>query len=588
MHPTPRGIHQWPTIIGTAVILAMLAPRASAAPRVHSPGLQVKTVAHGLTQPIGMAFLPNGDMFVLEKSTGRVQMLHPGAPPQPVLDLAVNNAVERGLLGIALHPDFASNGWVYLYWTESTTGTDSGHLEDTPLLGNRVDRFVWDGTRLTRDINIIHLRALQPANPPYETEAFGNHNGGVLRFGPDGKLYILMGDNGRRGQMQNLEVGPRGAGQPDDQFGGPVADNAHFTGVVIRLNDDGTTPTDNPFYEAGGSIGGEAGHNIQRTYAYGLRNGFGMDFDARSGYLWVALNGDDSFDEIDRLEPGSNGGWIQVQGPLDRIAQFRAIETDSVTIDPVTHDTYFGLQQTRWSPLLISPDPSRGVDHLFMLPGATYQDPEFSWRFAVAPGALGFLTSAALGHAFQGDVFVGSATPDVKGGAIWRLEPDADRKSFRFHDARLDDHVADNAHKFDLTESESILFGEGFGVSTDIQTGPNGDLFVVSLDQGSIFEIARRVDAEPILAEAISVRPAGSGATGVHFELTGASHVAVGVFDVSGRHLRDLASGEFTAGSHDLTWDGRDMAGRETPAGVYFVRVETGGGTAVAKMIRLR
>src|SRR5262249_52041468 len=115
------------------------------------------------------------------------------------------------------------------------------------LLGNRVDRFVWDGSTLTFDQNIVRLRAAQPANPPVEGRgAAGNHDGGVIRFGPDGNLYIIIGDNGPPGWMHNLGGGPL-AGQTDDQFGGPEADDAHLTGVILRLNPDGSTPNDNPF-----------------------------------------------------------------------------------------------------------------------------------------------------------------------------------------------------------------------------------------------------------------------------------------------------------------------------------------------------
>ncbi|HEX7956139.1 MAG TPA: choice-of-anchor V domain-containing protein, partial [Pyrinomonadaceae bacterium] len=181
-----------------------VAPQASG-PSMTVSNLGVRTVVTGLDQPTSMAFLGANDFFVLEKATGRVVRVKDGASQGAVVDLPVNNASERGLLGIALHPNFASNGYVYLYWTESAMGLDTSAADEVPLLGNRVDRFRWDGAALTFDRTLQRLRALQAdAGQP----ARGNHNGGVLRFGPDGKLYVLMGDNGRRGLMQNLPCGP--------------------------------------------------------------------------------------------------------------------------------------------------------------------------------------------------------------------------------------------------------------------------------------------------------------------------------------------------------------------------------------------
>ena len=111
--------------------------------------------------PTTMAFLGDDDILVLEKETGRVRRVMNGAITSTVLDLAVNFGSERGLLGIALHPEFPTNPGVYLFWTESTTGSDTSVLSATPLLGNRVDRFTWDGATLTLDRNIIMLRAIQ-------------------------------------------------------------------------------------------------------------------------------------------------------------------------------------------------------------------------------------------------------------------------------------------------------------------------------------------------------------------------------------------------------------------------------------------
>jgi glucose/arabinose dehydrogenase len=96
---------------------------------------------------------------------------------------------------------------------------------------------------------------------------------------------VVTGDTGRRGQTQNLTDGPFGPGLPDDQFGGPAPDDAHLTGAILRLEDDGSAPADNPFHAVGASVGGQVGATLQKLYAYGIRNSFGMAFDPVSGDL---------------------------------------------------------------------------------------------------------------------------------------------------------------------------------------------------------------------------------------------------------------------------------------------------------------
>jgi glucose/arabinose dehydrogenase len=471
------------TLIAATLAIALVpSPQIALAadgPTMLHPLLGVRPVATGFVTPTSIAFLGANDLFVLEKISGRVLRVTNGAVAGVALDLAVNSASERGLLGVALHPRFPATPFVYLYWTESSTSADSAALADVPLLGNRIDRFVWNGSTLTFDRNMIKLRAFQ-ADPGQPLR--GNHNGGVIRFGPDGKLYIIIGDNGRRGQMQNLRRGWNPDGGPDDQFGGPEPDDAHLTGVIIRLNDDGTTPTDNPFRAAGTAIGGQAGANVQKVFAYGIRNSFGMAFDPVSGALWEQENGDDSFDELNRVEPGMNGGWIQVMGPVDRIQQFKSIEVNEFGRD---------LQQIRWPPSNIADSPQDALSRLFTLPGSHYSDPEFSWKYAVPPAGIGFLSSRALGPQFQNDLFVGAATPLTAGGYLFHFNLTGNRQKIATDDPRLADRVADNTTKHDITESESLLIGRDFGVLTDIQTGPNGNLFVVSISTGTIYEIFR-------------------------------------------------------------------------------------------------
>ena len=167
--------------------------------------LGVRTVASGLVTPTSIAFVGANDILAIEKNTGRVQRIVNGVQQGTVLDLAVNFGSERGLLGIALHPGFPANPGVYLYWTESTTGADTNVLSQTPLLGNRVDRYVWNGSTLTFDRNLVRIRAIQQdAGQPER----GNHDGGPIAFGTDGKLYVIVGDVGRRGQPAEPRLRP--------------------------------------------------------------------------------------------------------------------------------------------------------------------------------------------------------------------------------------------------------------------------------------------------------------------------------------------------------------------------------------------
>jgi hypothetical protein len=126
---------------------------------------------------------------------------------------------------------------------------------------------------------------------------------------------------------------------------------------------------------------------------------------------------------------------------------------------------------------------------MFMLPGAQYVDPEFSWKYALAPSPIGFVRGRGLGPQFEGDLFVGASRTTLLNGFLFRFKFTADRQHFSFTDPRLADRVADNLDKFDQTESESLVIGRDFGITTDIQTGPNGNLFVVSLSNGAVYEI---------------------------------------------------------------------------------------------------
>jgi len=348
------------------------------------------------------------------------------------------------------------------------------------------------------DRTLIRLRSRQtdnvavPGHPgTNNANEAGNHNGGVMRFGPDGKLYIFMGDQGRRGWLQNLANGPfLTAPQQDDTFGGPAPDDAHLTGVIIRLNEDGTAPADNPFFAAGTALGGVVGANIQKIFSYGHRNGFGMAFDPLSGSLWASENADDAYSELNRVVPGMNGGWIQFAGPVDRVRDWKTIET-----------TQFGLalQQLRYPPTRAAYTPAAAMSRLVMLPGAVYKDPELSWRYEVGPSGAAFIRGIALGAEYEGTLWMGSARGFAQvggtGGSLYRLKLTADRQHIDTSaDPRLADKVADNlfrAQKFEGTESETLLIGRGFGTVPSIEQSPDGSLYVVSLTDNTIYRIVR-------------------------------------------------------------------------------------------------
>ncbi len=399
--------------ISRGVIIAigffLVVPPNGTAQTVTDPALQVTEVVGGLSQPTAMAFIGPGDILVLQKSDGRVRRVINGMlQPGQVLDVAVDSASERGLLGLAIHPNFPTSPFVYLYYTESSTGSDTSG-SPAPL-GNRVYRYTWNGSTLVGPQLILDL----PVTPG------PNHNGGAMTFGPDDKLYVVIGELNRNGQLQNFS----GAAAPDD------------TGVIFRINDDGSAPSDNPFFNQGG--------NLAKYFAYGIRNSFGLAFDSVTGKLWDTENGPANYDEINLVEPGFNSGWMRIMGPSSRDAQ--------------------------------------GTSDLVVFSGSHYADPKFSWFSTVAPTAIVFMNSASLGVDYQNDAFVG----DINNGNLHRFRLNPTRDGFIFTNPNLGDLVADNN-----TELQELIWGTGFGGITDLKVGPDGLLYVLSFSLGKIFVISR-------------------------------------------------------------------------------------------------
>ncbi|MEW6269823.1 MAG: PQQ-dependent sugar dehydrogenase [Thermodesulfobacteriota bacterium] len=267
----------------TLASLVLLAS-ATAHAGTPAPGFTDTPVATGLTAPTAVAFLPDGRLLVTEK--GGALKLVDGGVASTLVTIPVCTGSEMGLLGIALDPDFASNGFVYLYRTKPAAGG----------CGSATGRFN-QVVRVTMAGDAIDIGSLAELLTGIRTD-FGNHDGGALRIGPDGKLYVGVGDTGR-GDNQG---GPGSSTNPYAQ------DLGALEGKILRLELDGSPPADNPFV---GQVGVR-----EEIFAYGFRNPFRFGFDPLSDALWVGDVGDLTIEEIAIVGPGDNHSWPYCEGTL--------------------------------------------------------------------------------------------------------------------------------------------------------------------------------------------------------------------------------------------------------------------------------
>src|SRR5215211_4263557 len=227
-----------------------------------------ETQISGLPNPTAMEIAPDGRVFVCLQG-GSLRVIKNGALlATPFLTLSVDPNGERGLLGIAFDPNFASNNFLYLYYTVATSPRH-----------NRVSRFTANGDVVVpgSEVVIWELDNLSAAT---------NHNGGAIHFGPDGKLYIAVGENATPSNAQTL---------------------TNMLGKILRINSDGTIPNDNPFFNT-------ATGNNRSIWALGLRNPFTFAFQPGTGRLFINDVGQDTWEEINDGIAGSNYGWPDSEG----------------------------------------------------------------------------------------------------------------------------------------------------------------------------------------------------------------------------------------------------------------------------------
>src|SRR5262245_21173030 len=255
--------------------IALLAELAGAG--TPPPGFVETSVATGLSIPIAIAFLPDDRMLVAEKA-GRLLLVHDGTIT-PLVTVPVCTNGDLGLAGIAVDPDFSDNGFIYLYRAESTGGCTSG-----PGRTNEVIRLTMapDGT-----VSLASLVVLLAGIPTQ----IGFHQGGCLQVGPDGKLYVSVGEGA---------IGDN-VGCPGSSTNPFAQDLNALGGKVLRLNLDGTIPVDNPFV-------GQVGKRPE-IFASGFRNPYRFAFDPVAGGIWLGDVGDLAWEEVDLVTAGGNYGW---------------------------------------------------------------------------------------------------------------------------------------------------------------------------------------------------------------------------------------------------------------------------------------
>src|SRR5919106_337767 len=272
------------------------------------------------------------------------------------------------------------------------------------------------------------------------------HNGGAIMIGPDNNLYVPIGD------VDGSHTGGPGETKAQNYIDGAEPDGRSG---LLRITQDGQP--------VGIGILGNT-HPLNLYYAYGIRNSFGFDFDPVTGNIWDTENGPGNSDEINLVEPGFNSGWQEIQG----MALF---------------ENYFD------------------ANNLVQFEGkGKYSDPELVWLDTEGPTAAKFLNSDKLGTQYVNDLFVG----DVHNGRIYHFDLNEDRTELVL-EGPLADKIIDTPS---IEEFSNIIFGEGFGGITDLEVGPDGYLYVVSIGQGAIYRIVQTSNGPSTIATAEDEVPA--------------------------------------------------------------------------------
>ena len=264
-----------------ASLLAATAALASAQDVEVPDGFLVDTVCEGFDGAVTMDVARDGRVFVCEQ-TGAIRVVKNGELlAAPFLKLEVDDFWERGVEGVALHPQFPEQPFVYVHY-----------VQKVPFTHHVISRFTAEGDVVKAGSELVMIEAedqsLKVGKYP------GAHQGGAMRFGMDGKLYVTIGEHNTREPAQSFES---------------------LHGKILRFNPDGSIPEDNPFAK-------QTTGKYRAIYAIGLRNPFGLAVDRVSGRMFINDVGQELFEEIDEVVPGANYGWPVAEGLVGHKDEF--------------------------------------------------------------------------------------------------------------------------------------------------------------------------------------------------------------------------------------------------------------------------
>jgi aldose sugar dehydrogenase len=427
---------------------------------LRDSSLEVEAVAD-LPAATDMAFLGQDDILVLAKE-GKVYRVENGdISHDPVLELDVDSEVEKGLLGLAVANTSQNDGnegrddpkYVFLYYTEKVQPSSSncaGERERNEVPVNRLYRYEFMDNRLTNARLLIEIPVGCGDSLLDEGIDHRQHFGGAITIGPDNNVYLVTGDGGAcytgESCQRAVDTGFLNAQTANKKDGGRAEGRSGI--LYLTQNGEPVSPV----------LGNEYPLNLY--YAYGVRNSFGIDFDPVTGNLWDTENGPAFGDEINLVEPGFNSGWAKIQGEW-RIHNYTLLEPIAL------NKGYFYSSVSSYD---INLEDFNGKGR--------YSAPEFIWNSTIGLTSLEFFDSDKLGEQYENDLFVGA----VLQGILYRFDLDQDRRNLLL-DEPLDDRVA-NSEK----ELSKVVFGYGFDRIVDIKVGPNGYLYLLTLD-GEIMRI---------------------------------------------------------------------------------------------------